>query len=341
MQAAGEYLLKALEYGATQREIAEAVGRSQAWINRIAKWAKAGYADGGPFAGESKAKRTRATKLDQAPDQDERLGLGGNYPPAGSNGSAATEIDTEARKARNAALDDDGAQAADGEPVSESTPHDVGARAAAALTGNGSMTASAETSSATAEAPTAEPITTMIKLLMEMPDDQRLNVLCAVIKVSMKGKSFDAQYSWAEAINHAACLDAGGGSDESAPKPNGGDAEPPRPLRWNKYNEAVARNAGRFALVPRGKDVKGVEAEYTRPEWVNKPINTDDDKFACVTLGQFPTKKAAKEACEQFNANLKSYDQFAQNDWSKKQRRAGATESNRAWRHPRNQGAVK
>ena len=165
----------------------------------------------------------------------------------------------------------------------------------------------------TTDAPSA--ITAMIERLMEMPDDQRLNVLCAVIKVSMKGKSLDAQYPWAEAINKAACLDAGGGSDEPAPKPtNGGNAEPPkapRPLKWNKDDEAVARNAGRFAVMPQGIDVKGYEAEYTRPEWVGKAISTDeDDKLACVTLGTFHTKKAAKEACEAFNANLKSFDQL-------------------------------
>lgn len=328
MRSIGEHALKALAFHASQREVAEAAGKSVAWVNRIKKWSEGGFAPAGPFSAESKAKRTRTAKSVQAPEhrpaEDERFGLGGNYPPEdvstrarAGNGSADTEIDTEARKARNAAMDAAGAQAADDGSIPEFMRRTDGAPAAAALNGSGSMTAVAETLSPTAEAPTAEPITTMIKRLMEMPDDQRLNVLCAVIKVSMKGKSFDAQYSWAEAINHAACLDGGGGSDKSAPKPNGGDAEPPRPLRWNKDNEAVARNAGRFALVPRGKDVKGVEAEYTRPEWVNKPINTDDDKFACVTLGQFPTKKAAKEACEQFNANLKSYDQLVQEECAK------------------------
>jgi hypothetical protein len=121
----------------------------------------------------------------------------------------------------------------------------------------------------------------------------------------------DTQYPWAEAINKAACLDPRGGSDEPAPKPTTEPPKAPHPLKWSKDNEAVARNAGRFAVVPRGVGVKGVEAEYTRPEWVGKAItNDEDDKLACVKLGTFATKKAGKEACEAFNANLKSFDQL-------------------------------
>ena len=58
--------------------------------------------------------------------------------------------------------------------------------------------------------PAAEPpnavVRHMVNQLMNLPDDQRLHVLCLVIKATMKGKSLDAQYDWAEAINSAACL---------------------------------------------------------------------------------------------------------------------------------------
>jgi hypothetical protein len=147
MRSAAEHLLKALEFGATQRSAAEMVGRSQAWINRIKKWAEAGYAAEGPFAAESKAARERGGNFDQSTDQkDDRLGLGGNYPPAGAaparaTGSADTEIDTEARKAANAAQAVDDAPADDGSiplsmrraPPSAATLNESGALVAEAL----------------------------------------------------------------------------------------------------------------------------------------------------------------------------------------------------------------
>ena len=61
----------------------------------------------------------------------------------------------------------------------------------------------------------------------------------------MKSKSLDAQYSWAEAINEAACLNAG-----PAPKPaNGASDEPPRLTSLKRRgNEAIARDGGRFFI---------------------------------------------------------------------------------------------
>ena len=93
--------------------------------------------------------------------------------------------------------------------------------------------------------------------------------------------------------------DDGGAEPPKTPTAPKGDAKPPkaaRPLKWKKDNEAIARNAGRFAVVG-GNRTEGYEAEYTRSEWVGKAITTDDDdKLARVKLGNFSTKKAAKEA---------------------------------------------
>ena len=110
----------------------------------------------------------------------------------------------------------------------------------------------------------------MIERLMRMRDDQRLKVLCAVIKTTMKSKSLDAQYSWAEAINEAACLNAG-----PAPKPaNGASDEPPkavRPLKRRGNRSDSARDGGRFFIIG-GNRTEGVKAEYA-PAGMGQPSN--------------------------------------------------------------------
>lgn len=60
----------AQERGATQRQIADAVGKSPAWVNRLLKWRESGY-DDTPFEPESKARRQRARSV-QAPKQRDR-----------------------------------------------------------------------------------------------------------------------------------------------------------------------------------------------------------------------------------------------------------------------------
>jgi hypothetical protein len=45
---AAELLAKAAEFGATQRQSAKAVGRSQRWVNALLQWRKNGYR-GAPF----------------------------------------------------------------------------------------------------------------------------------------------------------------------------------------------------------------------------------------------------------------------------------------------------
>jgi hypothetical protein len=47
-----EYLLKAKAAGASQREIAKAIERSQAWVNRVLKWHADGCDAAGPFAAD-------------------------------------------------------------------------------------------------------------------------------------------------------------------------------------------------------------------------------------------------------------------------------------------------
>lgn len=60
LRAAAEDIAAAQEQGATQRQIAEAVGKSAAWVNRLLKWRQSGYQDGTAFGPQAKASRQRA-----------------------------------------------------------------------------------------------------------------------------------------------------------------------------------------------------------------------------------------------------------------------------------------
>lgn len=51
-----EYLLKAKAAGASQREMAEVIGRSQYTVNRYLKWHADGCPPGGPFAADNEKK---------------------------------------------------------------------------------------------------------------------------------------------------------------------------------------------------------------------------------------------------------------------------------------------
>jgi hypothetical protein len=64
---AAECLAEARTLGATQRQGAEAIGKSPAWVNALLKWRKNGY-KGTPFGPQSKAKRAAV----QAPKQSRR-----------------------------------------------------------------------------------------------------------------------------------------------------------------------------------------------------------------------------------------------------------------------------
>ena len=66
LHAAAEDIAAAQEQGATQRQIAEAVGKSAAWINRLLKWRQSGYQDGSAFGPQAKASRQRAAQRVQA-----------------------------------------------------------------------------------------------------------------------------------------------------------------------------------------------------------------------------------------------------------------------------------
>ncbi|MGH6671790.1 MAG: bifunctional DNA primase/polymerase [Xanthobacteraceae bacterium] len=58
LRAAAEALARAeKDFGATQREMAEAVGRSASWVNRLLKWCRSGYKGQSPFGPTTKSVR--------------------------------------------------------------------------------------------------------------------------------------------------------------------------------------------------------------------------------------------------------------------------------------------
>jgi Homeodomain-like domain len=68
-EAAEALALAQQDFKATQREIAEAVGRSLGWVNRLLKWRRSGYKDSSPFGPTTKVgrvqhaeQRTKTTK---------------------------------------------------------------------------------------------------------------------------------------------------------------------------------------------------------------------------------------------------------------------------------------
>jgi hypothetical protein len=64
MHDAAEYIAKAQEQGATQRVIAERVGKSVGWVNRLLQWRLEGYKETA-FGPPSKARRERVQATEQ------------------------------------------------------------------------------------------------------------------------------------------------------------------------------------------------------------------------------------------------------------------------------------
>ena len=68
-RAAAEYLADAQELGVSQRQLADEVGKSAAWVNALLKWRERGYPDGTPFRPQAKA-RPRLVKAVQETEQN-------------------------------------------------------------------------------------------------------------------------------------------------------------------------------------------------------------------------------------------------------------------------------
>jgi hypothetical protein len=59
LKLAAEYLAYAEAEGKTQRQMAEGVGKSAAWVNRLLQWRREGYAEDTPFGAQSQERDER------------------------------------------------------------------------------------------------------------------------------------------------------------------------------------------------------------------------------------------------------------------------------------------
>jgi hypothetical protein len=67
-RAAAENIAAARDRGKSQREIADAVGKSAAWVNQLLKWQREGFKET-PFGPQSRASRQRERPAVQAPER--------------------------------------------------------------------------------------------------------------------------------------------------------------------------------------------------------------------------------------------------------------------------------
>lgn len=63
LRTAAEDIAAAQAQGATQRQIAEAVGKSAAWVNRLLRWRRSGYRGDTAFGPQAKASRQRTQRV--------------------------------------------------------------------------------------------------------------------------------------------------------------------------------------------------------------------------------------------------------------------------------------
>jgi hypothetical protein len=98
LQAAAEDLAAAQERGATQRQIAEAVGKSAGWVNRLLKWRVGGFSDGTAFGPQAKASRQRARRV-QSTERQKRATTSEQVQAATTRARAET-AKAEAAKAK-------------------------------------------------------------------------------------------------------------------------------------------------------------------------------------------------------------------------------------------------
>ena len=62
------------DHSATQREMAEAVGKSASWVNKLLKWRRSGYTDHSPFGPTTKQGRVEHAQQQAATGPNRRKG---------------------------------------------------------------------------------------------------------------------------------------------------------------------------------------------------------------------------------------------------------------------------
>src|SRR5262245_15490815 len=59
LRLAADYLAFAEERGKTQRQMAQGVGKSAAWVNRLLQWHRSGYQEDTPFGPQTQVRDAR------------------------------------------------------------------------------------------------------------------------------------------------------------------------------------------------------------------------------------------------------------------------------------------
>jgi chemotaxis protein histidine kinase CheA len=99
LRNAAEDIASAQEKGATQRQIAEAVGKSLGWVNRLRQWRKSGYLDDTAFGRQCRASRQRAHRV-HSTEQVKRNATTSEPAQADAGRASAEKAKAEAEKAK-------------------------------------------------------------------------------------------------------------------------------------------------------------------------------------------------------------------------------------------------
>ena len=100
LHAAAEDIAAAQEQGATQRQIAEAVGKSAGWVNRLLKWRESGYQDETAFGPQSKASRQRAERVHSTEQKKQKPATSSAQAEAAAARARAETAKAEAARAK-------------------------------------------------------------------------------------------------------------------------------------------------------------------------------------------------------------------------------------------------
>jgi hypothetical protein len=103
LHAAAEDIAAAQDQGAKQRQIAEAVGKSAAWVNRLLKWRLSGYQDATAFGPQAKASRQRAHGVQATEQKKQKPASTSEQAQAAAARAQAETAKAEAAKAKSEA----------------------------------------------------------------------------------------------------------------------------------------------------------------------------------------------------------------------------------------------
>lgn len=134
-RAVAEDMAAAKVLGASQRQIAKAVGMSSTWVHQMLKWRAEGHKDGTPFGPQSKTNRQRA-KAGQATDQKNAGDRSGANTDQAQAAAARVRAKTAKAEAARARFDAEKATAEALRAKAEAARAEADARAARARANN-------------------------------------------------------------------------------------------------------------------------------------------------------------------------------------------------------------